>query len=151
MRTYIPGVAAMIGALDIVVVPGVASITPCIVSENCALRLKVAYLAFHYYHEIGRDRTPSNMNYTQVLRKFYIEWEALIKLSKETNPNAPHISKNITTIKWIEYFNDFLFHNYGIYDYPLLYVIRDTVEIPYEEYYPLQLVCYYGQSDSVLE
>ena len=47
MWTSIPGVAEVIGALYIIVVPGVAPIPPCIVSEKCALRLKVTSLAFH--------------------------------------------------------------------------------------------------------
>ena len=116
MRTSIPGVSAVLSALDIVVVPGVATILPCIVSEKCALRLKVASLVFHYYHAIGCDRTPDNMNYTQVLMTFFIEWEALIKLSNDTNPDMPHLSNNIPPIKWIESFKDFLFHTYGICD-----------------------------------
>ena len=48
MRTSIPDVDAVLGALDIVVVPGVSPIPPCIVSAKCALRLKDASLAFHY-------------------------------------------------------------------------------------------------------
>ena len=68
-------------------VPG-DPIPPCIVSAKCYLRLKVASLALHYYHTIGQDRTMSNMNYTQVLRTFYIDWEALVKILKETKPNV---------------------------------------------------------------
>ena len=56
------------------------------------------------------------MNYTQVLRTFYIGWEALIKLSKETKPDVPQLSNNINPIKWIEYLEDFLFRNYEIRD-----------------------------------
>ena len=151
MRTSIPGVSAVLSALDIVVVPGVATILPCIVSEKCALRLKVASLVFHYYHAIGCDRTPDNMNYTQVLMTFFIEWEALIKLSNDTNPDMPHLSNNIPPIKWIESFKDCLFCTYGIRDFPLIYVIRYTVEIQDEASDPLQLGLYYGRSDSVLE
>ena len=74
------------------------------------------------------------MNYTQVFRNFYIEWEVLIKLSKETKPNVWHISKNTTTIKYIESLNDCLFRTYGIRERYLIYLIRDTAEIPYEAY-----------------
>ena len=63
----------------------------------------------------------------------------------------PQLSKNITPIKWIEYFKDYLFRTYGICDCPLLYVIRDTVEIPDEAYDPLQLGFSYGQYDSIWE
>ena len=104
MRTSIPGVAAVIGALDIIAVTGVAPIPPCIVYIKYAFRPKVASLSLHYYHAIGRGRNPTNMNFTQVLSTFYIECEALIKLSKKTKPKFPHLSKNITPIKWIDYF-----------------------------------------------
>ena len=63
----------------------------------------------------------------------------------------PQLSKNITPIKWIEYFKDLLFCICGISDCPFTYLIRDTVEIPDEASDPLQLGCSYGQSDSVLE
>ena len=137
MRTSIPGVAAVIGARNIVVVPEVSPIPPCAVSEKCALCLKVASLAFHYYHAIGRNITTANMNYTQVLRTFYIEWEELIRLYKDKKYDVLHLSKNITNIKWIEYFKDSLFLTYGIRDCPLQYVIRDTIDIPYEASDPL--------------
>ena len=80
------------------------------------------------------------MNYTQVLKTFYIEWEALIKLLRETNPDLPQLSKNITPIEWIEYFKYFLFRAYGICDFHL----RDTVEIPDETSDPLQVGFSYG-------
>ena len=80
-----------------------------------------------------------------------IGWEALIKLSKETKPDVPQLSNNINPIKWIEYLEDFLFRNYEIRDWPLIYVIKDTVEIPDEAYDLLQLSWSYGQYDFVLE
>ena len=73
MKTSVTGVAAVLGALDIVLVPGVAPFSPCIVSTKCDICLKVASLYFHYYHAIGRDSTPDNMKYYQVLRTFCIE------------------------------------------------------------------------------
>ena len=72
MRTYITGVAAVLGKRYIVVAPRVATISQCIVSTECSFRLKVTSLAFHYYRAIGRGRTPTNLKYTQVLRNFYI-------------------------------------------------------------------------------
>ena len=70
MRTSIPGVAAVLDALDIVVVTGSAPIPTCVVSTKCDLRIKVASIALYYYHAIGRGRTPANMKYTQVLMTF---------------------------------------------------------------------------------
>ena len=74
MRTSVPRVSVVLGALDIIVVLGVATITPCIVSEKCALFLKVTSTDLHYYHAIGRNRIPAIMNYTKILRTVYIEW-----------------------------------------------------------------------------
>ena len=79
------------------------------------------------------------MNCTQVLRTFSIEWYALINISKEKNPDVPHLSKNITPIKCIKYFTYCLLRTYGICDRPFLYVIRDTIDIPDEESDPIQL------------
>ena len=44
-----------------------------------------------------------------------------------------------------------MFRTYGICDCTLLYVIRDSVEIPDKTSDPPQLGCSYGQSDSFLE
>ena len=93
MRTSIPNIATVLCAQDIVVFPRVAPIPVCILSAKCALRLKLASLDFHYYHTICSNRTPANMNYTHVLRTFYIEWEAVIKLSKETKNDVPQMFK----------------------------------------------------------
>ena len=77
LRTPIPRVLAVGGD------PEIPAIPPCIVSAKCALRLQVASAAYHYYVSICRARTPANMNYTNTLRGFYIEYEALITLSDE--------------------------------------------------------------------
>ncbi|MCP4120802.1 MAG: hypothetical protein GY751_03535, partial [Bacteroidetes bacterium] len=87
MRIVIPGVPAVLDDQGNVVTPAIAPIPPCLVSARCALRLKVASIAYHYYVSIGRDPTPSNMNYSQVLRSFYVEWEALDKLNSEDKPD----------------------------------------------------------------
>lgn len=70
MRTLIPGVAAVVDAAGNKVNPAVPAIPPILVSARCALRLKVASIAFHYYQDIGREATPVNMNCTNVLGSF---------------------------------------------------------------------------------
>ena len=72
MRTSIPGVPAVLDANGDIVTEAIPPIPPCVVSARCSLRLKVASIAFHYYASIGREVTPQNMNYTQVLRPFYV-------------------------------------------------------------------------------
>ena len=108
MRTSIPGVDAVVDAAGNVVNPAVPAVPPILVSARCALRLKVASIAFHYYRDIGRVATPVNMNYTNVLRSFYEEWEALIKLEEAEKPKVPVLSKSQTPLKWMESFRDCL-------------------------------------------
>jgi hypothetical protein len=156
MRTSIPGVAAVLETFDDngnVIIPGVAAvpaIPPVLVSAKCKLRLEVASIAFHYYDSINRDPTPASMNYTNVLKDFYVEFEAIISLSKEQKPDVPLLHKNSTPLKWIESFKDCLFNTYGIRKAPLLYIIRDKSETPTEADDPLTPGFAYGLSGSVL-
>ena len=70
MRTAIPGVPPIPEVRDAqnnvvaAAVPGINAIPPVLVPANCALRLKVASVAFHYYVLIDREPTAMNMNYT---------------------------------------------------------------------------------------
>ena len=69
--------------------PPVAPIAAVYLSAKCFHRLKVASHAYHYYMDIGRAPTPANMNYSSVLKGFYIEWEAVQKLIDEDKPSVP--------------------------------------------------------------
>jgi hypothetical protein len=151
MRTPIPGIPAITDANGVVVTAAIPAVPPCIVSAKCSLRLQVASDAFHYYASIGRQPTPANMNYTNVLRSFYVEWEALIKMSNEAKPSVPVISKHQPPIKWIESFKDCLFRTYGVRNCPILYVIRENADTPPEVNDPLVLGCAYGRSGSILD
>jgi len=143
LRTPIPGIIGVGGAANIAAIP------PCIVSTKCSLRLQFASDAYHYYVSIGRERTSPNMNYMNILRGFYVEYEALTKLSAEKKPDVPVLSKHQTPLKWIESFKDCLFGTYGIRTCPLMYVIRDNADIPNEVDDPLTPGCSYGQSGSI--
>ena len=165
MRTSIPGVAgipAVQAQMDpnnpgVILVPGVPpipaipAIPPVLVSARCALRLKVASIAYHYYRSIDRTPTPVNMNYTNVLRAFYVEYEALITLSEESKPDVPVLHKNLTPLKWIESFKDCLYRTYGVRKCPLLYVIREDKNVTHETNDPLALGSYFGLSGSIVE
>ena len=86
MRTAIPpiqGIAAVLhedGSELFPAIPPVAGSPPVIMSAKCILRLKTASTAFHYYKSINRRCTVPNMHYKNVLKSFYVEWEALEKL-----------------------------------------------------------------------
>ena len=66
----------------------------------CPSCLKVASNAYHYYVSIGRTPSPGNMNYTQVLKSFWIEYEALTTLADEAKPDVPILTKNQTPLRW---------------------------------------------------
>ena len=162
MRTAIPGVPGIPGipavmnqdgTVQVEAIPAIQAIPaipPVIVSAKCTLRLKVASAAYHYYTSISRIPTPVNMNYTNVLRDFYIEWEAIIALADEDKPKVPMLTKHITPLKWIESFRDCLYRTYGIRGAPLLYVIRESINAPDEQNDPLQTNKAYGSSGSVI-
>ena len=105
-------------------VPAIPAIPPVLVSARRSLCLKVASIAYHYYTSIGRVPTAANMNYTNVLRAFYAEYEALLTLSEEGKHDVPVLHKNQTPLKWIESFKDLLYRTYGVRTCPLLYIIR---------------------------
>ena len=159
MRTSIPAVAGIPAILDannanavlIPAIQGIAAIPPILVSAKCALRLNVASKAYHYYVSVGRTPSPSNMNYSNVLKSFHIENEALSTLSDESKPDVPLLHKNQTPLKWIESFKDCLFRTYGIRGCPLLYVVRDDANVTPEVDDPLALGFAYGESGSVLD
>jgi hypothetical protein len=157
MRTSIPGVAAVPAVLDndgVVITPAIAaipSILPILISAKCGLRLKIASIAYHYYDSIGRDHTPANMNYLQVLKDFYTEYSAVLSLSKEPKPDVPLLHKNQSPLKLIDSFKDCLFRTYGIRQTPLLYVIRDNVVVPDEVDDPLLPGKAFGSSSSILD
>ena len=152
MRIPIPGVPAVVDDAGIVQVEAIPPIPPCLVSGRCALRLKVASLAYHYYISIGRTPTPANMNYTQVLKGFHTEcWESIIKLSEEDRPKVPALSKNQTPLRWMESFKDCLYRTYGVRTCPISYVIRESAEVADEDSDPLAPGNCFRRFGSVLE
>ena len=157
MRTSIPptqGVAEVLDANGTVVFPAIQPVPPMPglnVSAKCMLRLKVASLAYHYYVSIQRPFTVANMHYMNVLKGFYVEWEAIEKLSDETKPDVPKLTKHQTPIRWVESFKDCAFRTFGVRGAPLSYVIRDndTVKADFED--PLSFGRAYGSSGSVMQ
>ena len=157
MRTAIPaipGVPAILDANNQVQVPaiqGVAAVPPVLVSAKCALRLQVASKGYHYYISVGRTPTPANMNYTNVLKSFFVEYDAITTLAEESKPDVPILHKNQTPLKWIESFKDCLYRTFGIRDCPLSYVVRETAVVTPEEDDPLAPGLSFGVSGSVLD
>ena len=98
------------------------------------------------------------MHYSNVLKDFYIKWQALDKMSKQDTPKLPTLSKNNTPLKWCESFKHYLYSTFGVRHIPLIYVIRDSVHVtsetrddPNTVFDPLQAGKAYGTSGSILE
>ena len=137
LRVSIPAVAAVAAVGGAPAVPAVPAVLPCLISAQCQRRLNVASVAWHYYESIGRQQTPQNMNYSNVLRQFYTEWESIELLKDEDKPEVPVLSKHFTPIRWLESFRDCALRTFGIRNCPLSYVIRDVVQVPTEIEDPL--------------
>ena len=120
MRIPIPGIPAVAEVRDAqnqviqAAVPAVPGIPPALVPANCALRLKVASIAYHYYVSIDREPTPRNMNYTLVLTGFYEEWKALIESIKRDALDVPLLVKTTTPLKWMESFKECCYKTFRV-------------------------------------
>ena len=132
MRISIPGVSAVLDPAGNIITAAIPPVLPCIVPAKCILRLKVAATTYEYYVNVGRDPSPNGMHYTNTLRKFWIEWEAFGKLTKQDRPDTSILLKNVTPVKWMESFVDFLSRVFGVRNCPLSYVIRDDNTVPTE-------------------
>lgn len=120
MRISVPpvaGVDAVVDAEGEVVSPAIPSFPgkrPVALSTKCMKRLKIASKAYNYYNSIGRVRNTINMHFTQTLKVFWIEYESITKLIKETKPDVPKVTKNTTPLRWIESFKDCCYRTFGV-------------------------------------
>ena len=128
-----------------------------LIPARLASRLYVAFIAYHYYVYMSCEITVQNMQYTNVLKDFYIEWEALEQMEKQDVPKLPTLSKINIPLKWCESFKHYLYATFGVRKIPLTYVIRESVNEtpengsdPNAGYDPLQDNKLYGNSGSVL-
>ena len=144
MKSAIPGVLGvpqMIdshGRVQFAAVQSIPTTQGVNVSTKCSHRLKIAQVAFHFYRSIGISFTYStNMYYQYVLKDFYVEWDAIVKFSKENKPEVPKLSKNMTPLRWKESFRDCLYRTFGVRDSPLSFVICEDKNILSEMEDPL--------------
>ena len=134
-----------------IIAAGTPGIAPCLIPARQIMRLKVASVSHTYYADIGRTQTPANMNYTNVLKNFYTEWEALKKLAEEDSPEVPFLNKTNTPIKWIELFKDSISRTFGLCNAALSYVIREHEAVPAEVDDPLVAGYAYSVSGSIMD
>ena len=93
-------------------------------------RIAVACDLVRFYDTVGRDLTAANLQWTNVMKNFEIQWKALKDRKKEDIPDVPKISKALPVIKWTESFQDFLNRVIGVRCIPLSYVIREQEAVP---------------------
>ena len=111
--------------------PGATIPTPAFVfGAKSQKRLSVATDLIKYYDATGRDYTAANLQWTNVMKDFEIQWKALKVKQREDPPETPKISKALPVIKWTEAFRDFLNRVIGVRTIPLCYVIRETIGVP---------------------
>jgi hypothetical protein len=116
-------------------------------------RLVIAMHAMKYYDAIGRVPTDANMHYGNVLSGFKSDYEAYVLLKKQDEPEVPLIQdkdKEKKVIKWSPLFEDALSRTFGSKG-PLIYVLRDSVDVPNEDNDPLEANAHYGTSGSMIE
>ena len=134
MRTAIPAIPAVAEQRDnnnnviVAAVAAVPPVLPVIMPAKSTFRLMVASIAYAYYTDTSREVTHTNMHYTNVLKSFYVEWKALVAMTKATAPDVPCITRNNPPLKWIDSFTDYCNNVFGVRKTPLAYVIRKDVD-----------------------
>jgi hypothetical protein len=102
---------------------------PFVLGAKSLKRLKVAAKAVRYYTAIGRELSAGNMHYTNVLKNFDMQWNALVQRNDDDAPSTPKITRSLKVPRWSESFRDFLHRVNGVRNAPLAYVIRQEVEV----------------------
>ena len=76
-------------------------VAPFVLNAKSLKRLKVSADAARYYNIIGRELTPGNMNWTNVLVKFELQWKSIIEKKKASPPSVPKITRTLRVTKWL--------------------------------------------------
>jgi hypothetical protein len=93
-------------------------------------RLKAASDLVRYYETVGRDLTAANMRWNPTIKLFNEHWKSLVERKKDDRPETPKITRGLPVVKWTEAFRDFLNRVIGSRHIPLVYLIRDVVDVP---------------------
>ena len=108
------------------------AIPPFVFGAKSQARLMVAADLVRFYDTIGRDPTANCLRWEPVMRNFGQQWKASKEAKEETQPDVPTIGNksSLSVIRWIEAFRDHTLRCYGARNIPLLYVIRENVNVP---------------------
>ena len=85
MRSRVPGVPGITAIPEvtkaagnvvqalILSIPSIPGIRAVLILAKSESRLLVAYIAWHYYRDTGRETSANNIHYQHTLRDFYTE------------------------------------------------------------------------------
>ena len=163
----VPGVLAVPQQVDangaviqpaIAAVPAIPGVQATPIPAKCTSRLLIASCVWNYYTETGRVTTQNNMHFTSTLRGFNTEWEAIQTMANQDAPQVPTLTKTNPPLRWCESFKNVCYNTFGVRKVPLLYIIRENVEVTLETgndatvtYDPCLPNKAHGSSGSVLE
>eukprot|EP00957_Ditylum_brightwellii_P154120 11729065-Ditylum_brightwellii.AAC.1 len=66
-----------------------------------------------YYTTIGRRLTVSNTVYATVIRSFTDQWAGLKDRKRQTDPLVQKITAELSIMKWVDVFDNFLSRKIG--------------------------------------
>ena len=147
----IPEVTDANGNVITAAVPAVPPIVATPIGAIQAYRIHTARLAYEYLTTVGRAVTPLLMNFTASLRDFRIEYDSIVKLSDQDEPDLPKISKELPIMPWQAAFENYCSSIFGVRKIPLQYVIRPNDDPPDVADDPLLPGCLYGETGSLLD
>ena len=113
-------------------------------------RLKIAATAVQYYQTIGREPDATNMHYTNVLKNFGEQCDAIKQKEKDDEPEVPKITRSLPIVRWTESFEDFLHRVIGSRHICLSYLVMDNVAVAASAPNLLPNRCYSAEHGSVV-
>lgn len=144
----IPEVTNAAGDVITAAVPAIRGNLPGAIVKH---RILTARIAHEFLTTTDRPITPQTMHYTNVLKDFRIEHDAILKLKDQEPTDMPTISRELQVMQWQPAFSNYLGSVFGVREIPLAYVIRETVDVKPHAEDPFAGNKLYGESGSLLE
>ena len=151
----VPGVPAVTDAngniITAAIPPILAILATPIGAIQAAYSIHTARLAYEFLTTVGRPITPQLMNFAGCLKDFQIEYDSIVRLSEQDEPDLPKISKDLPIMPWQAAFENYCSSIFRVRKIPLLYIIRPNDDPPELVDDPLMPGCLYGESGSLLD
>ena len=102
---------------------------PYRIGAKSLMRLKVAAVAVEYYEVTDRPLTAASLMWSDRLKNFKVQWEALMDLKKSSTIELPKITKNVSVVRFLESYETYADQKIGVQNAPLSNVIRASVAV----------------------